>query len=288
MPLEHARKGKVDLMTTIHEYTLGERLLTLDNVCVHYDRPILDGVTGHIDNIRRAGLQQGQVVCLLGPSGIGKSQLFRCIAGLQRPTSGSVRLNGSQREVQAGEVGVVAKDYPLFNHRTVWGNLMLAALRHGRSVAAAREACLALLEKFRLADHAGAHPMMLSGGQRQRVAIAQQLLCSSHFLLMDEPFSGLDPLVKTAVCETLIDVSTSHELNTIIVVTHDIECAIRIADTLWLLGRRRDAAGQPVGGASIQQVFDLASMGLAWDSDIESRPEFLDLAAALKTRFATL
>jgi ABC-type nitrate/sulfonate/bicarbonate transport system ATPase subunit len=275
-------------MTTTHEYTLGERLLTLDNVCVHYDRPILDGVTGHIDNIRREGLKQGQVVCLLGPSGIGKSQLFRCIAGLQRPTSGSVRLNGSQREVQAGDVGVVAQNYPLFNHRTVWGNLMLAALRHGRSVDAARDACLALLDKFRLADHARTHPMRLSGGQRQRVAIAQQLLCSSHFLLMDEPFSGLDPLVKTAVCETLIDVSTSHELNTIIVVTHDIESAIRIADTLWLLGRNRDASGQPVGGASIQQTYDLASTGLAWDPDIESRPAFLDLAAELKARFATL
>ena len=275
-------------MTTIHEYTLGERLLTLDNVCVHYDRPILDGVTGHVDNIRREGVQQGQVVCLLGPSGIGKSQLFRCIAGLQRPTSGSVRLNGSQREVQAGEVGVVAQNYPLFNHRTVWGNLMLAAQRRGRSVDAAREACLALLERFRLADHARAHPMMLSGGQRQRVAIAQQLLCSSHFLLMDEPFSGLDPLVKTAVCETLVDVSTSHELNTIIVVTHDIDCAIRIADTLWLLGRHRDASGRPAGGASIQQTYDLAGMGLAWDPGIESRPEFHDLAAELKARFATL
>ena len=275
-------------MTTIHEYTLGERLLTLDNVCVHYDRPILDGVTGHVDNIRREGLQQGQVVCLLGPSGIGKSQLFRCIAGLQRPTSGSVRLNGSQHEVRPGEVGVVAQNYPLFNHRTVWSNLMLAARRYGRSVNAAREACVALLEKFRLADHARAHPMMLSGGQRQRVAIAQQLLCSSHFLLMDEPFSGLDPLVKTTVCETLIDVSTSHELNTIIVVTHDIECALRIADTLWLLGRQPSADGRPAGGASIREVHDLAGMGLAWDRDIESRPEFLELAAELKARFATL
>ena len=168
-------------------YTTGQRLLTLDNVCVHYDRPILDGVTGHIDNIQREGLQQGQVVCLLGPSGIGKSQLFRCIAGLQRPSSGSVRLNGAQREVRAGEVGVVAQNYPLFNHRTVWGNLMLAAQRHGRGVADARDACLALLEKFGLVDSAQLHPMMLSGGQRQRIAIAQQLLCSSHFLLMDEP-----------------------------------------------------------------------------------------------------
>jgi len=269
-------------------YTVGERLLTIDNVCVRYDRPILEGVSGHIDNIRREDRPQGQVVCLLGPSGIGKSQLFRCIAGLQRPTCGSVRLNGQQREVAPGEVGVVAQNYPLFNHRSVWGNLMLAARRHGRTDDQAREACLGLLEKFGLVDSAKCHPMMLSGGQRQRIAIAQQLLCSSHFLLMDEPFSGLDPLAKTAVCDTLIAVSTSHELNTIIVVTHDIESAIRISDTLWLLGRNRDESGVPVGGASIQQTIDLAGMGLAWDRDIESRAEFRELAAALKARFATL
>jgi ABC-type nitrate/sulfonate/bicarbonate transport system ATPase subunit len=275
-------------MTGTYSYTLGERLLTIENVCMRYDRPILEGVNGHIDDIRREGLQQGQVVCLLGPSGIGKSQLFRCIAGLQRPTSGSIRLNGHQREVQPGEVGVVAQNYPLFNHRTVWGNLMLAAKRHGRDDHEAADASLALLEKFGLVEQAKCHPMMLSGGQRQRAAIAQQLLCSSHFLLMDEPFSGLDPLAKSAVCETLIDVSTTHELNTIIVVTHDIESAIRISDTLWLLGRNRDANGQPTGGASIQDTYDLAGMGLAWDPDIESRPQFRQLAAALKARFATL
>ena len=275
-------------MTAHTAYSLGERLLTIDNVCVRYDRTILEGVSGHIDDIRRDGLQQGQVVCLLGPSGIGKSQLFRCIAGLQRPTSGSVRLNGQGREVQPGEVGVVAQNYPLFNHRSVWGNLMLAARRRGRSEDEARDASLALLEKFGLVDSAKCHPMQLSGGQRQRVAIAQQLLCSSHFLLMDEPFSGLDPLAKSAVCDTLIDVSTTHELNTIIVVTHDIESAIRISDTLWLLGRQRGADGRPAGGAAIQETVDLAGRGLAWDPDIESRAEFRELAAALKARFETL
>jgi ABC-type nitrate/sulfonate/bicarbonate transport system ATPase subunit len=275
-------------MSITHSYTLGERLLTIDNVCVDHGRPILRGVNGSIDNIRRAGMQQGQVVCLLGPSGVGKSQLFRCIAGLQRPSSGSVRLNGAQRAVQPGEVGVVAQNYPLFNHRTVWGNLMVAARMHGAPVAQARERCLGLLEQFGMGDSAARYPLALSGGQRQRVAIAQQLLCSSHFLLMDEPFSGLDPLAKTQVCETIRQVSTTNELNTIIVVTHDIESAIRIADTLWVLGRDRDAAGRPVGGASIKARYDLAGMGLAWDPDIESRREFFELAAALKGRFATL
>ena len=83
-------------------------------------------------------------------------------------------------------------------------------------------------------------------------------------------------------------VSTTHELNTIIVATHDIESAIRIADTLWILGRDRDAGGRPVSGASIREVHDLAAMGLAWDPDIESRREFHELAALLKARFASL
>jgi len=190
--------------------------------------------------------------------------------------------------VQPGEVGVVAQNYPLFNHRTVWGNLMVAARMHGAPVAQARERCLGLLEQFGMGDSAARYPLALSGGQRQRVAIAQQLLCSSHFLLMDEPFSGLDPLAKTQVCETIRQVSTTNELNTIIVVTHDVESAIRIADTLWVLGRDRDAAGRPVAGASIKARYDLAGMGLAWDPDIESRREFFELAAELKGRFATL
>jgi ABC-type nitrate/sulfonate/bicarbonate transport system ATPase subunit len=135
---------------------------------------------------------------------------------------------------------------------------------------------------------AKAYPMALSGGQRQRVAIAQQLLRSSHFLLMDEPFSGLDPLAKSKACETILRVSRIDELNTIIVVTHDVESAIRIADTLWVLGRERNAEGKPISGASIRAVYDLAQMGLAWDPDIESRMEFFELAAALKARFATL
>ena len=140
-------------------------------------------------------------MCLLGPSGIGKSQLFRCIAGLQKPTSGSIRLNGSEREVWPGEVGVVAQDYPLFNHRTVWGNLLLAARRHGRGDAQAREACLALLEKFGLVDCATAHPMTLSGGpapaHRDRAAIAVQLAlpADGRTLLRARP-AGQDPRLR--------------------------------------------------------------------------------------------
>jgi ABC-type nitrate/sulfonate/bicarbonate transport system ATPase subunit len=274
--------------TAAKAHTLGERLLTIDNVCVAYDKPVLQNVSASIHNIQRKDVEQGQVVCLLGPSGVGKTQLFRCIAGLQRPNSGSVKLYGKDGEVKPGEVGVVAQHYPLFNHRTVLGNLMVAAAKSCKSDKESRDKSLAMLEEFHLADKAHAYPLALSGGQRQRIAIAQQLLCSSYFMLMDEPFSGLDPLAKDRVCETILRVATTHELNTNIVITHDIDCAITIADTLWILGREMDAQGVPIPGANIKEVYNLAEMGLAWDPDIQSKPEFFKLSTHLKQQFNSL
>jgi ABC-type nitrate/sulfonate/bicarbonate transport system ATPase subunit len=272
----------------IKPHTIGQRLLTIDQVCVSYDKPILKNVSASINNIQREGMNQGQVVCLLGPSGVGKTQLFRCIAGLQQPNSGTVALHGKDGDVQPGEVGVVAQNYPLFNHRTVLGNLMVAAAKVCKSDKEARDKSYAILEEFHLADKALAYPQALSGGQRQRIAIAQQLLCSSHFMLMDEPFSGLDPLAKDRVCDTITRVATSHELNTLIVITHDIDCAIAIADTLWVLGREMDAQGAPIAGASIKEIYNLVEMGLAWDPEIQSKPEFFKLSTQLKRQFASL
>lgn len=269
-------------------HSVGERLLTIDKVCVSYDRPILKDVSASIDNIQRDGVHQGQVVCLLGPSGVGKTQLFRCIAGLQRPNSGTIRLHSKEGDVLPGDVGVVAQHYPLFNHRTVLGNLMVAAAKSCKSDKEARDKSYAMLEEFHLADKALAYPQALSGGQRQRIAIAQQLLCSSYFMLMDEPFSGLDPLAKDRVCETILRVATTHELNTNIVITHDIESAITIADTLWILGRDMDAQGRPIAGAYVKKIYNLAEMGLAWDPDIQSKPAFFELTTHLKRLFNTL
>jgi polar amino acid transport system ATP-binding protein/sulfate transport system ATP-binding protein len=249
---------------------------------------VLNKVDASIDNIIRDGMQQGQVVCLLGPSGIGKTQLFRCIAGLQTPQQGGVYLNGRRTPVTPGEVGVVAQNYPLLNHRTVLGNLMIAARTKLPSDKQAMEKSLDLLRDFGLEDKALCYPASLSGGQRQRVAIAQQLLCSSHFLLMDEPFSGLDPHAKQKVCETILKVSTADELNTIIVVTHDIEASICIADTLWLLGRNFDDQGRPIPGACIKHKYDLIARGLAWHPHIDETPEFFELAKELKQRFVEL
>ena len=98
-----------------------------EDVSLEYDgRPILKHVSAEIKDIICTDHGQGQVVGFLGPSGIGKTQLFRIIAGLNPPTTGRVSINGLDRPVRPGEVGVVAQDYPLFEHRTVVSNLLLA------------------------------------------------------------------------------------------------------------------------------------------------------------------
>ena len=110
-------------------YSLGKTLLKIESVCLEYDgRPVLKNVNAEVRDIVVPGKVQGQVVGVLGPSGCGKTTLFRIIAGLNAPTSGRVTVNGLDRPVRAGEVGVVAQSYPLFEHRTVLGNLMLAAI----------------------------------------------------------------------------------------------------------------------------------------------------------------
>ncbi len=86
-------------------------------------------------------------------------------------------------------MGVVAQSYPLFPHRTILGNLMLAATRVEKDRTRAKEKVMAYLTEFELADKVYMYPASLSGGQRQRIAIIQQLLCDNHYLLMDEPFS---------------------------------------------------------------------------------------------------
>ncbi|MFL6658236.1 MAG: ABC transporter ATP-binding protein [Massilia sp.] len=275
-------------MNTPFSYRVGARLLTIEGLAVSYDAPVLCGVEASIDNLIRDGMHQGQVVCLLGPSGIGKTQLFRCIAGLQAPNAGGVYLNGKRTTVTPGEVGVVAQHYPLLGHRTVLGNLVVAAMRKGGSRAAANDKAMQMLGQLGLAERALAYPAQLSGGQRQRVAIAQQLLCSSHFLLMDEPFSGLDPAAKAIVCDTIRTLSTADELNTIIVVTHDIDSALRIADTLWVLGREHDESGKLQGGARIVDKIDLIACGLAWQDHIADTTEFHELRKSLTARFARL
>jgi len=266
-------------------YSIGEPLLEVKKVSVAYDRPILRDVDFTIRNFIRPGLNQGQVHGLLGLSGVGKTQLSRCIAGLQTPDSGEVILNGSQ-PTKTGMVGVVAQNYPLFDHLTVIANLLTAA--KAEKIADPEATARELLKRFDLADKEKSYPHALSGGQRQRVAIIQQMMCAGHLLFMDEPFSGLDPKMKVAVQNLILSVASAHELNSILLTTHDIAAAIAVCDTISILGHEFDANGVRIPGARIVETYDLVERGLAWRQGIETTPEFHQLEAEIHARFMRL
>jgi len=266
-----------------------DTLLKVDHVSLSYDdKVILRDVNAEIRDIVRPDCTQGQVVGFLGPSGIGKTQLFRIIAGLNQPTSGQVLVNSTLTPVKAGMVGVVAQNYPLFENRTIFSNLILAAKQIEKNSDGAHEKVLKYLKRLDMLDCSQLYPAQISGGQRQRIAIAQQLLCSEHFLLMDEPFSGLDLVMEAKVCELINEIACLDELNTIIVVTHDVTAAATVADHLWLMGRDRDAGGNIVPGARIQETYDLIEHDLCWHPGITNSPKFLEFVREVKERFQTL
>lgn len=270
-------------------YSLGKTLLKIDNVSLEYDgRPVLKNVNAEVRDITVPGRTQGQVVGFLGPSGCGKTSLFRIIAGLNKPTSGCVSVNGFDRPVEAGEVGVVAQTYPLFEHRTILGNLMLAANQKEENSSAARDKVMAFLKEFELEDKFNLYPAQLSGGQRQRCAIIQQILCSEHFLLMDEPFSGLDLLMLEKTCELITKVADMDDLNTIIVVTHDVTAACSVADHIWLMGRDSDANGNKLPGSRIVKEFNLIERDLCWQPGIITTSQFTSFVREVKEEFRRL
>ena len=249
---------------------------------------ILREVNLEIKNLVRPGLAQGQVVALLGPSGVGKTTLLRLLAGLEAPDAGTIVIGENGQSVRRGQIGVVAQHYPLFAHRTVLSNLIVAGKQAAMDGRAAREAAAELLSRFEMSAQGGSYPAQLSGGQRQRAAIAQQFMGCDGFLLLDEPFSGLDVVAQEVVIHFIAEMASRDERMTFILITHDISAALQIADTVWLLGRDRDQNGAPIPGARIQASYNLVERGLAWRPNIARLPEFDALRQEIRARFVTL
>ena len=258
-------------------YTKNEVLIDVKDVSLNYDKPILRDINLTIRNIVRPGLNQGQVVSLIGRSGVGKTQLFRILAGLIQPNSGSITIGVEQQPVEAGQVGIVPQNYLLFNHRSIYDNLRLAM----KYVTLERQEKDALIQdyavKFDLTEHLKKYPQQLSGGQRQRVSIIQQVLTGNRFILLDEPFSGLDALMIDKVMDLLGRVATLHEWNTLVIVSHDVENSLAISDTAFILAREKDKEG-----ATITETLDLIEMGLAWTPGIRENTQFQQVVSQIK------
>ncbi|MGE8159052.1 amino acid ABC transporter ATP-binding protein [Paraburkholderia sp. NPDC080076] len=187
-------------------------------------------------NVRR-----GEKIVLCGPSGSGKSTLIRCVNRLERHDSGDVRVDGIElndnvkhvRMIRA-DVGMVFQHFNLFPHMTVLANCTLAPMRvRGLKRKEAEARALEMLERVRVASHAGKYPSQLSGGQQQRVAIARALCMSPTIMLLDEPTSALDPEMVREVLDTLT--LLAQDGMTMLCVTHEMGFARAVADRILFM-----------------------------------------------------
>ena len=190
----------------------------------------------------------GSLTALLGPSGSGKSTLLRVIAGLERPESGVVELDGvdvTKRPPQKRGVGFVFQHYAAFKHMTVRENVAFGLKVRRRPRAEIRRRVDELLELVQIAGWADNYPAQLSGGQRQRMGLARALAVEPAVLLLDEPFGALDARVRKDLRAWLRRLHDEMHVTTIFV-THDQEEAMEIADQIVLMNHGRiEQAGGP-------------------------------------------
>ena len=210
------------------------------------------GRTTALDGIDLA-VERGEIFAVIGYSGAGKSTLVRLINGLDRPTSGSVVVNGTDittlrgkalRAVRA-DIGMVFQQFNLFSSRTVFGNVAYPLQLAGWSKERQKARVAELLSFVGLLDKAWAHPEALSGGQKQRIGIARALATSPQILLADECTSALDPETTRDVLDLLRRVN--EELGvTIVAITHEMEVVRAVADRVAVLDDGRLAEVGPV------------------------------------------
>jgi NitT/TauT family transport system ATP-binding protein len=173
---------------------------------------------------------EGEFLCLLGASGCGKSTLLSLVAGLDRPTTGTV-------EVPGGRAALMFQEPALFPWLTAAQNVELALRLRGVGKKERRERAQELLTLVRLKDAGGKRVHELSGGMRQRVAMARALAQDSHVLLMDEPFAALDAITRDVLQDELVHLRQSQKL-TVLFVTHNVREAVRLGDRVVLLSSR--------------------------------------------------
>ncbi|GGZ01691.1 hypothetical protein GCM10010365_20910 [Streptomyces poonensis] len=206
--------------------------MRLDDVRKEYgDATALDGVCLEI--------RAGEAVAVMGPSGCGKSTLLNMVAGLDRPSSGTVQVHGQDLGAlnetglalfRRRHIGMIFQFFNLIDDLPALDNVALAAQLTGASARQARRRALELLDELGIADRKDIYPAALSGGERQRVAVARALMNRPALLLADEPTGALDSRSGEQVMDLLIDLNQIGQ--TLLIVTHDPHLATRCASRL--------------------------------------------------------
>jgi NitT/TauT family transport system ATP-binding protein len=222
-------------------------------VVLDHVRMIFPGSHGNVVAIEDLSetVHVGEVLSIVGPSGCGKSTLLRLIAGLRKPSSGSITITQSQKD--RPESAMVFQDHALFPWLTIEKNVAFGLRNHGRSKADSLERAHEELDRLGLKDFAKFHPHQLSGGMKQRVGIARALAYQANVLLMDEPLGALDAQTRMALQEEFRQLIHDQGASCIYV-THAIDEAVFLSDRIVVMSSRP---------GRIVEVIDVPFRGMA-------------------------
>lgn len=201
--------------------------LTANHITVSFgDEKIIDDIS--------IELNHGELVCLLGVSGAGKTTLFNVISGLLIPNQGNVLLDGRDITGKAGQVSYMLQKDLLLPFKTIIDNVSLPLTIRGMKKSVARSEASKHFKEFGLEGTERKYPHQLSGGMRQRAALLRTYLFSDQVALLDEPFSALDTITKGTMHEWYLQVMERIKLSTLFI-THDIDEAIHLSDRIYIM-----------------------------------------------------
>ena len=209
-------------------------------------------------------VDEGEVVSLLGPSGVGKTTLFNILSGIDKPDSGQVLIDGEDMTGQAGRISYMLQKDLLFEYKTVIDNVALPLIIKGVKKDEARKEALAHFDQFGLQGTDQFYPNQLSGGMRQRAALLRTYLFSQDVTLLDEPFSSLDAITKRQMHQWYLEIIHTLQMATLLI-THDIDEALRLSDRIYLM------TGKP---GRITDMLTIRRNGRS-EGAFETSPEFM-------------
>lgn len=213
---------------------MNEKMVQIKDIAVTYYT--LEEETEALKNLN-LDIYQGEIVSIVGPSGCGKSTLLSIIAGLLKPSSGYVKINGITVDKPSEDIGYMFQKDQLLEWRNILQNVVIGLEVQGKLNKDTTELAKTMLINYGLGDFLNSYPYQLSGGMRQRVALIRTLLLEPYLLLLDEPFSALDYQTRLAISDE-IGLILKKEKKTAILVTHDIAEAISMSDRVVILSNR--------------------------------------------------